>query len=77
MAAREAHVQWKGTDACLDFTCGACGAHGHVDGYFAYALRCTSCGAVWCTPNSLPMAPAAPDDPWPAQAVDVEVDRGA
>lgn len=39
-------IQWKGTDVCLDFYC-PCGTHGHFDGYFAYAVRCPECGAVF------------------------------
>ena len=39
-------LQWKGTDVCLDFDC-RCGASGHLDGYFAYAVRCTSCGTIY------------------------------
>jgi len=39
-------LQWKGTDVCLDFDC-RCGASGHLDGYFAYAVRCTACGTVY------------------------------
>lgn len=39
-------IQWKGTDVCIDFQC-TCGQHSHFDGYFAYALKCPSCGAIW------------------------------
>lgn len=39
-------IQWKGTDACIDFTCGACNENCHFDGYFAHYLRCP-CGAVY------------------------------
>lgn len=39
-------IQWKGTDVCLDFICGACHRSTHFDGMFAYALQCP-CGAVW------------------------------
>lgn len=42
-------LQWKGTDVCLDFYC-ACGGEGHFDGYFAGALRCPGCGAVYAMP---------------------------
>jgi hypothetical protein len=44
-------IQWKGTDACLDFHC-RCGAFLHFDGDFAYNLRCT-CGIVWEMPYFL------------------------
>ena len=36
----------KGTNACIDFTCG-CGAFGHVDASFTYALRCSQCGNTY------------------------------
>jgi hypothetical protein len=39
-------IQWKGTDVCLDFTCGACQESTHYDGGFAYFLRCP-CGATY------------------------------
>jgi hypothetical protein len=41
-----AFLQWKGTDACLDFRC-PCGARGHFDGDFAYYLRCPICERTW------------------------------
>ena len=47
-----AFIQWKGTDICLDFHC-ECGADGHFDGDFAYALRCAECGRVWSLPHSV------------------------
>jgi hypothetical protein len=45
-------IQWKGTDACLDFQC-ECGAGGHFDGDFAYTLKCGECGQVWEMPQIL------------------------
>jgi len=39
-------VQWKGTNVCMDFHCD-CGAVGHVDGLFAYHIKCGACGKVW------------------------------
>ncbi|AIY15816.1 hypothetical protein GUY44_07565 [Pimelobacter simplex] len=42
----ETFIQWKGTTVCLDFYC-ACGAHGHYDGDFAYAVRCPTCDAIY------------------------------
>jgi hypothetical protein len=47
-----AHIQWKGTEACLDFVC-SCGAQGHFDGFFAYALRCSNCGRIYELPDTL------------------------
>ena len=41
-----AWLQWKGTDACLDFYC-ECGEHTHFDGMFAYHLQCGKCGSVY------------------------------
>ena len=40
------NIQWKGTDVCLDFHC-ECGNSFHVDGYFAYSLRCINCEKIW------------------------------
>jgi len=39
-------IQWKGTNVCLDFHC-KCGELGHVDGYFAYFVKCGACGQVY------------------------------
>jgi hypothetical protein len=39
-------IQWKGTDACLDFYC-VCGAHCHVDDMFAYYVKCPHCESVY------------------------------
>lgn len=49
-------VQWKGTDACIDFYC-PCGYHGHFDGPFAYGLRCRNCGRAWTLPHTLGLIP--------------------
>lgn len=50
-AAREvagrAFVQWKGTNVCMDLTCPGCGNRGHVDGFFAYFVKCSECHAVY------------------------------
>lgn len=40
------HIQWKGTDVCLDFYC-PCGTQGHFDGDFAYFIHCPDCGTVY------------------------------
>ncbi len=69
-------VQWKGTDACLDFYC-SCGEQGHFDGYFAYALRCGDCGAVWAMPTTVQPRRLTDDElaSWPSAApVDVDMD---
>ena len=61
----EIFIQWKGTNVCLDFTC-ECGASGHLDGDFVYALRCGDCGREWAMPCaqeplSIPLAPLIPN----------------
>lgn len=45
-------IQWKGTVACMDLHC-TCGADGHIDEDFAYAVQCWQCGLVWEMPTSL------------------------
>jgi hypothetical protein len=42
----EMFIQWKGTEVCLDFYC-PCGAHGHLDDDFAYAVLCPACDTVY------------------------------
>lgn len=39
-------VQWKGTDVCMDIACD-CGESFHVDGMFAYSVKCPDCGNVY------------------------------
>lgn len=47
----EVHIQWKGTDVCLDFHCPCRPANemfsSHLDGMFAYYVRCMNCGDVY------------------------------
>lgn len=57
MSDTEVHVQWKGTDVCLDFRC-VCGYRGHYDGGFAYQLRCGDCGRLWEMPHTFTLAEA-------------------
>lgn len=49
-------LQWKGTDACFDFTC-SCGNSGHIDADFAYYIECGSCGQIWRMPCDLIATP--------------------
>lgn len=39
-------IQWKGTNVCMDVHC-ECGELTHVDGDFAYHVKCSNCGAVY------------------------------
>lgn len=39
-------IQWKGTDVCMDVHC-ICGKSSHVDGYFAYHVKCPYCGKIY------------------------------
>ncbi len=48
------HVQWKGTDVCLDFTC-LCDTSLHFDGTFAYAIRCWHCDRTWELASCIPL----------------------
>jgi hypothetical protein len=43
-------IQYKGTDLCADLWC-ECGKHLHVDDYFAYAVQCPSCKAIYELPQ--------------------------
>lgn len=52
-------LQWKGTNACMDFYY-KCGAHCHFDGYFAYAVKCPHCHTIWEMPSIL--IPRVADD---------------
>lgn len=39
-------IQWKGTDVCMDVRC-KCGHSSHIDGYFAYSVKCPVCGTCY------------------------------
>jgi hypothetical protein len=69
------YIQWKGTDACLDFHC-ECGNHGHIDADFVYGVRCSACGRTYTLPDTLTLAEGVPDnelvqnvdtEPWPTR----------
>ena len=45
--SKEAFIQWKGTDVCMDLHCPKCGYHNHYDGMFAYVVKCAKCNALW------------------------------
>jgi len=47
-----AFIQWKGTDACMDFHC-ECGQHCHIDSYFVYSVECPGCKTIWEMPIHL------------------------
>ena len=49
------NIQWKGTDLCMDFWCPACGEYSHFDGFFAYAIKCSSCNAIYEMPTDVPL----------------------
>lgn len=44
-------IQWKGTDVCMDIHC-KCGHLSHIDGEYAYNVKCPKCGTVYmCNGN--------------------------
>ena len=57
-------LQWKGTDACIDFRC-ACNDLHHYDGLFAYQVR-MPCGRVYALAPEIMLieldAPLLPDE---------------
>ena len=53
-------LQWKGTDACLDFYC-TCGEQFHFDGFFGIQLTCGACGQTWELPHMLVPEAVEPD----------------
>lgn len=69
MAETKVFLQWKGTDACFDFTC-ECGYSAHFDGEFAYILHCNGCGAYWEMPYDL--FPKKIDSPHTSVVVEME-----
>lgn len=75
-ATPSAFIQWKGTDVCMDFYCD-CGAQGHFDGDFAYAVKCQHCGQIWEMPCKLypRKASHATDQYWVENAKMLEPDE--
>lgn len=55
-------LQWKGTNACLDFWC-TCGANWHYDGFFASSLTCGHCGQAWQLPSGFEPLPVRGTSP--------------
>jgi hypothetical protein len=44
--APKGFLQWKGTDACLDFHC-VCGESIHFDALFLYSIQCPYCERIY------------------------------
>lgn len=51
-----AWIQWKGTDVCMDIRC-PCGELGHIDGLFAYQIKCSACGQHYAVGTNVVLAP--------------------
>lgn len=45
-------LQWKGTDVCFTLNC-ECGESSHFDGFFANAVECPGCHAVYLLPSTV------------------------
>lgn len=56
-----ARIQYKGTDLCADIDC-SCGEPGHVDGMFAYHIKCGHCGRLWALSMTVEMLPVTPNE---------------
>ena len=61
-----AFVQWKGTNVCMDVRC-VCGGGGHVDGFFAYTVKCGDCGRLYATPAYIELREITPEQNGGAQ----------
>lgn len=55
------YLQWKGTDACIDFQC-ECGADGHIDSDFVYYVRCPGCDTLYKMPDTFYPEKATPEE---------------
>jgi len=49
-------LQWKGTDACIDFHC-KCGSHLHADNICMYFIRCGKCGQAYALNGHIKLHP--------------------
>lgn len=54
--APRAWIQWKGTDLCADIVC-TCGELTHLDGFFAYSVRCGECGCLYGLDPNITLVP--------------------
>jgi uncharacterized protein (DUF983 family) len=59
------HVQWKGTEACLDLNCVYCGHNSHFDGYINYAVECPKCRTRFTVSTHVRLDIWMPGDPEP------------
>lgn len=55
-------IQWKGTQVCMDVHC-QCGAHFHVDGWFAYQVKCPACNIVYSCNGHIELIKLTNPDP--------------
>ena len=55
-----ASLQWKGTDACLDFHC-VCGSHLHFDDEFLYNVRCLDCNRLYSLSQTIEVREVPPE----------------
>lgn len=56
------HIQWKGTDVCIDIICPKCGNQDHIDADFCYFVRCESCKTTWRLGTEVSLTKT--DDAW-------------
>lgn len=54
-------IQWKGTNVCMDIHC-RCGEHTHIDGDFAYTIRCGKCGQLYGTCANVRLLPITEEE---------------
>ena len=57
----DTHIQWKGTDVCIDIYCPKCKVHSHFDGDFMYYYRCPKCKTVFAMGTAIEMIELSPE----------------
>lgn len=72
------YIQWKGTDACLDFYCDCDPSEpAHLHGDFVYSVKCPQCGKIYTLPDMLTLtdvqAVPVKDRHWSANDKDAKV----
>lgn len=60
---RRTFIQWKGTDVCMDIYWPCCDAQTHIDGDFAYSVKCPYCQTIYKLGNEVTLEPLQETDP--------------